>query len=70
MQDIIKKLCQTDRTKRLGCVKNGVAGIKKHKFFKVMCVCVCAAISERRGKGAGLEGRWRRAQSAVPFRLR
>jgi serine/threonine protein kinase len=33
-KDIIKKLCQADRTKRLGCVKNGVAGIKKHKFYK------------------------------------
>jgi serine/threonine protein kinase len=33
-KDIIKRLCQADRTKRLGCVKNGVAGIKKHKFYK------------------------------------
>lgn len=33
-KDIIKRLCQPDRTKRLGCIKTGVAGIQKHKFFK------------------------------------
>jgi protein kinase A len=31
---VCAKVCQADRTKRLGCVKNGVAGIKKHKFYK------------------------------------
>ena len=33
-KDIIKKFCQADRSKRLGCAKAGVSAIKKHKFFK------------------------------------
>ncbi|WZN62896.1 cAMP-dependent protein kinase [Chloropicon roscoffensis] len=33
-KDLVKKLLQSDRTKRLGCLKNGAEDIKKHKWFK------------------------------------
>jgi len=33
-KDLVKKLLQADRTKRLGCMKGGIDEIKKHKFFK------------------------------------
>jgi len=33
-KDLVKKLLQADRTKRLGCMKGGVDEIKKHKFYK------------------------------------
>ncbi|XP_070496341.1 cAMP-dependent protein kinase catalytic subunit 3-like [Chironomus tepperi] len=33
-KDLIKKLLTVDRTKRLGCMKNGIRDIKFHRFFK------------------------------------
>lgn len=33
-KDLIKKLLTADRTKRFGCLKNGAADIKTHKWFK------------------------------------
>ena len=33
-KDLVKKLLQSDRTKRLGCLKNGAEDIKKHKWFE------------------------------------
>ena len=33
-KDLVKKLLQSDRTKRLGCLKHGAEDIKKHKWFK------------------------------------
>eukprot|EP01091_Cochliopodium_minus_P003980 TRINITY_DN13908_c0_g1_i1.p1 TRINITY_DN13908_c0_g1~~TRINITY_DN13908_c0_g1_i1.p1 ORF type:complete len:357 (+),score=89.41 TRINITY_DN13908_c0_g1_i1:50-1120(+) len=35
-KDLIKKLLQPDRTKRLGCLKAGPEDIKKHKWFKTI----------------------------------
>lgn len=32
-KDLIKKLLVADRTKRLGCMRNGAEDIKKHKYF-------------------------------------
>lgn len=32
-KDLIKKLLTADRTKRLGCLKNGAEDIKRHKWF-------------------------------------
>jgi len=33
-KDLIKKLLKKDKTKRIGCLKNGVDDIKNHKWFK------------------------------------
>lgn len=33
-RDLVKKLLTADRTKRFGCLKNGVDDVKKHKWFK------------------------------------
>jgi protein kinase X len=33
-KDLIKKLLTSDRTKRLGSMKNGTDDIKRHKWFK------------------------------------
>ena len=33
-KDLIKKLLTSDRTKRLGSMKNGSDDIKRHKWFK------------------------------------
>lgn len=33
-KDLIKKLLVLDRTKRLGCMKNGARDIKMHRWFK------------------------------------
>ena len=33
-KDLIKKLLVSDRTKRLGTMKNGAEDIKRHKWFK------------------------------------
>lgn len=35
-KDLIKRLLTADRTKRLGCLKNGAEDIKKHKWFGKM----------------------------------
>mmetsp|Transcript_35716 Transcript_35716/g.57772 ORF Transcript_35716/g.57772 Transcript_35716/m.57772 type:complete len:332 (+) Transcript_35716:75-1070(+) len=35
-KDLIKKLLVADKTKRLGCLKNGAEDIKRHKWFKGM----------------------------------
>lgn len=35
-KDLVKKLLAPDITKRLGCLKNGIKDIKKHKFFKTI----------------------------------
>ncbi|KDO25824.1 AGC/PKA protein kinase [Saprolegnia parasitica CBS 223.65] len=32
-KDLIKKLLTHDRTKRLGCLRNGAEDVKKHKYF-------------------------------------
>uniref|UniRef100_M4BSN2 Protein kinase domain-containing protein n=1 Tax=Hyaloperonospora arabidopsidis (strain Emoy2) TaxID=559515 RepID=M4BSN2_HYAAE len=32
-KDLIKKLLSQDRTKRLGCLRNGAEDVKKHKYF-------------------------------------
>lgn len=36
VKDLIKKLLQSDRTKRIGCLKNGADDIKKHKWFSTL----------------------------------
>ncbi|XP_013774735.1 protein kinase DC2-like [Limulus polyphemus] len=33
-KDLIKKLLMPDRTKRLGCMKNGADDVKRHRLFK------------------------------------
>lgn len=33
-KDLIRKLLVYDRTKRFGCLKNGAADIRRHRFFK------------------------------------
>ncbi len=33
-KDLIRKLLVSDRTKRIGSMKNGVEDIKRHKWFK------------------------------------
>merc|ERR1711990_463026 len=33
-KDLIKKLLTADRTKRIGCLKNGAEDIKKHKWYR------------------------------------
>merc|ERR1711967_213470 len=33
-KDLIRKLLTADRTKRIGCLKNGAEDIKKHKWFR------------------------------------
>lgn len=35
-KDLIRKLLATDRTKRLGTMKNGVEDVKRHKWFKAI----------------------------------
>ncbi|CAE6963562.1 PRKX [Symbiodinium natans] len=35
-KDLIQRLLQQDRTKRLGCLKAGVEDVKKHKWYKGM----------------------------------
>jgi len=35
-KDLIKKLLTSDRTKRIGCLKNGAGDITKHKWFRGM----------------------------------
>ena len=33
-KDLVKRLLTADRTKRLGCLKDGAEDIKRHKWFK------------------------------------
>jgi protein kinase X len=33
-KDLIKKLLTVDRTKRLGCMKNGAKDVKSHRWYK------------------------------------
>ncbi|KAL7647783.1 UNVERIFIED_CONTAM: hypothetical protein RMT77_001392 [Armadillidium vulgare] len=35
-KDLVKKLLTSDRTKRLGNMKNGVEDVKRHRFFKTL----------------------------------
>jgi hypothetical protein len=33
-RNLIRKLLERDRTRRLGCMANGVNNIKEHRWFK------------------------------------